>query len=152
MMFKCFIFCLTIVFLSSNVFDAKVIGVTDGDTIVVMTEDKQQVKIRLEGIDCPESKQDFGDRAKQATSDLCFGKVVRIESTGQDRYGRTLAFVYVGQECVNKELLKSGMAWHYKKYNNDSELAKLETEAREKKIGLWSQANPVAPWDWRKSK
>jgi micrococcal nuclease len=152
MMFKCFISCLTVVFLASNVFNAKVIGITDGDTIVVLTEDKQQVKIRLEGIDCPESKQDFGDRAKQATSDLCFGKMVRIESTGKDRYGRTLAFVYVGKECVNKELLKSGMAWHYKKYNNDSELAKLETEAREQKVGLWAQQDSIATWDFRSNK
>jgi micrococcal nuclease len=148
MMFKCFISCLTVVFLASNVFNAKVIGITDGDTIVVLTEDKQQVKIRLEGIDCPESKQDFGDRAKQATSDLCFGKMVRIESTGKDRYGRTLAFVYVGKECVNKELLKSGMAWH----NNDSELAKLETEAREQKVGLWAQQDSIATWDFRSNK
>jgi micrococcal nuclease len=80
---------------------------------------------------------------------LCFGKMVRIESTGKDSYGRALAYVYVGDTCINKELLKLGMVWHFKKYNNDSELAKLETEAREKKIGLWSQANTVAPWDWR---
>jgi endonuclease YncB( thermonuclease family) len=150
MMFKCFIFCLTIVFLAYNVFNAKVIGVTDGDTIVVLTEDKQQVKIRLEGIDCPEMKQDFGTKAKQATSDLCFGKQVSIHKSGVDRYGRTLAYVYVGDTCINKELLKLGMAWHFKKYNGDQELAQLEILAREKKVGLWSQQDPVAPWEWRK--
>jgi micrococcal nuclease len=132
-------------------FTGKVIGITDGDTIIVLTKDNKQVKIRLEGIDCPESKQEFGQKAKQATSDLCFGKVVTIKKSGEDRYGRTLAFVYVGGVCVNKALLEKGMAWHYKKYNQDPELAKLEVVAREKRIGLWSMPNPVPPWERRKA-
>jgi len=137
------------ILLSTSTFTALVIGVTDGDTIVVLTGDKEQIKIRLVGIDCPEYKQDFGYKAKQATSNLCFNKEVRIEKSGVDQYGRTLAFVYVGDICVNKELLKLGMAWHYKHYNKDPELAKLEENARAVKIGLWSQPNPVAPWDFR---
>jgi len=138
---------ITIVFsilLSTSAFTALVIGVTDGDTIVVLTGDKEQIKIRLEGIDCPEYKQDFGYKAKQATSNLCFNKEVRIEKSGVDQYGRTLAFVYVGDICVNKELLKLGMAWHYKHYNKDPELARLEDNARAAKVGLWSQPNPGA--------
>lgn len=75
-------------------------------------------------------------RTKQAVSDLCFGKQVVIQKSGEDRYGRTLGFVMVGDMNVNKELLKQGMAWHYKQYNKDEELAKLEQEARKKKIGL----------------
>ena len=135
---------------ATTTFTGKVIKVTDGDTIVVLTEDKKQVKIRLEGIDCPESNQDFGNKAKQAVSDLCFGKEVTIIKSGEDRYGRTLAFVFVGDVNVNKELLRQGLAWHYKYFNKDEELAKLEQEARQKKIGLWSLANPVAPWDFRR--
>lgn len=138
--------------LSITILSGKVIRVTDGDTVVILTEDKQQVKVRLDGIDCPESSQDFGTRAKQATSDLCFGKEVRIEKSGEDRYGRTLGFVYVGDVCVNKVLLKQGMAWHYKYFNKDPELAKLEANAKKAKIGLWSQPNPVAPWDFRRKK
>ena len=103
----------------------------------------------MEEIDCPESNQPFGNRAKQATSDLCFNKKVRIEKSGIDQYGRILAFVYVGNVCVNKELLKLWMAWHY---NNDPELASLEDNAKAAKIGLWSQPNPVAPWDFRRIK
>jgi endonuclease YncB( thermonuclease family) len=61
-----------------------------------------------------------------------------------------LANVYVGNTCVNKQLVIDGMAWHFKKYNKDTVLAKLEIEAREKKVGLWSQSNPIAPWAWRK--
>ncbi len=107
-------------------------------------------KIRLEGIDCPESKQDFGNKAKLAVSELCFDKEVVIIKSGEDRYGRTLGYVIVGKINVTKELLKQGLAWHYKKYNKDLELAKLEQKAREKKIGLWLMANPVAPWDFRR--
>lgn len=136
--------------LSITMLTGKVIRITDGDTIVILTEDKQQVKVRLDGIDCPESSQDFGTRAKQATSDLCFGKEVRIEKSGEDRYGRTLGFVYVGNVGVNKELLRQGMAWHYKYYNKDQEYAKLETDAQKAKVGLWSQPNPTPPWDFRR--
>lgn len=132
-----------------NSFFAKVVRVIDGDTIVVLDQNNQQIKIRLEGIDCPESNQDFGTQAKKATSELCFGKKVRIEQSGVDRYGRVLAFVYVGDVCVNEELLKQGMAWHYKKYNQDEILAQLEKTARSLQIGLWNLKEPVEPWKWR---
>lgn len=151
-MYKQFLLFVLIAFTVNDPFTAKVIGVTDGDSIVILTGDKQQIKIRLEGIDCPETNQDFGNRAKQATVDLCFGKEVIVQKTGEDRYGRTLAYVYVDDLCVNKQLLKLGMAWHYKQYNKDQELAKLEVEARENKIGLWSQSNPTPPWEYRSNK
>lgn len=147
-----FLICIAflLLFVQNETFTAKVIGVTDGDTIVVLTNENKQIKIRLEGIDCPETKQDFGTKAKQATVDLCFQKIVKVKQSGTDRYGRMLAFVFVDEVCINKELLKQGMAWHYKKYNSDPELAQLEEKARKKKIGLWSQNNPTAPWDFRK--
>lgn len=132
-----------------EIIKGRVIGVTDGDSIVILLENKTQIKVRLEGIDCPESNQDFGQKAKQATVDLCFKKDVTLHKTGTDRYGRTLGFVYVGDTCINKELIRTGFAWHYKKYNSDPELAKLETEARKNKVGLWSHPNPEAPWDFR---
>jgi micrococcal nuclease len=136
--------------LVSDSFNAKVIGVTSGDTIVVLLDNGNQERVRLEGIDCPEPDQEFGDKAKQATVSLCFKKRVRVEKSGVDTYGRTLGFVFVNDSCVNKELIRLGMAWHYKEYNNDPELAKLEAEAREHKVGLWQQANPEAPWDFRR--
>ena len=150
-MLKQVLFSTILFLLPTEDYQAKVIGVTDGDTIVVLDNNNIHIKVRLEGIDCPESHQEFGDRAKQATVALCFGRTVRIEKTGVDRYGRTLAFVYVGDICVNKELLRQGMAWHYKQYNKDPGLAKLEIDAKEKRICLWSQPNPVPPWEWRKS-
>ena len=139
-------------FLCITTLTGKVVRVTDGDTIVILTENHEQIKVRLDGIDCPETKQDFGTRAKQATSDLCFNKEVRVEKTGVDRYGWTLGFVYVGNVCLNKELLKQGMAWHYKYFNKDPELARPETEARKAKVGIWSKPNSVAPWEFRRKK
>ena len=80
-------------------FTAKVTGVTDGDTVTVLSSNNEQIIVRLEGIDCPEKEQAFGQQAKQATADLCFGEMVTIKKTGEDRYGRTLAYVYVGEKC-----------------------------------------------------
>ncbi len=136
----------------SESFKGMVIGVYSGDTIVVSIDNNKQLKVRLDGIDCPEVDQEYGDSAKMTTVALCFKKNVRIEKAGVDTYGRTLAFVYVGDICLNKELLRLGMAWHYKQYNGDPELAKLEDEARTNKVGLWSQENPEAPWDFRHKK
>lgn len=130
-------------------FNGKVIRIVDGDTIVVLNEKKLQIKIRLEGIDCPESNQDFGTRAKQMTSELCFEKQVRVMQSGTDWYGRVLAYVYVDNLCLNEELIRQGMAWHFKKYNKDQELAQLEATARTLKVGLWAKELPIAPWEWR---
>jgi micrococcal nuclease len=130
----------------------KCVGVKDGDTIVVVLDSKQ-VTIRLAEVDCPEKRQAFGQRAKQFTSNLCFGKEVSIVSRGTDRYGRTIAIVYVDDDKVlNKELVKAGMAWQYKQYSHDSEYEKLEQEARAQKAGLWVDADPEAPWLFRKDR
>lgn len=136
-------------FVQDKVFYGKVVRVIDGDTIVVLNDLNVQIKIRLEGIDCPESKQDFGTQAKKATSGLCFGKRVKVVQSGIDRYDRVLAFIFIGDVCLNEELLKQGMAWHYKRYNQDPELAQLEATARKLKVGLWVMKLPVAPWEWR---
>ena len=108
------------ILISISSFTAKVIRIIDGDTIFVLTENREEIKIRLEGIDCPESNQPFGTRAKQAISNLCFNKKVRIEKSGVDQYGRTLAFVYVDDICVNKELIKLGMVLLMRIFNPPS--------------------------------
>lgn len=128
----------------------KVIGVKDGDTIVVLIG-KEATTIRLVDIDCPEKKQAFGAKAKEFTSNLCFGKHVKIY-TGNgklDRYKRILGTVYVGNINVNRELVKAGFAWNYK-YSKRKDYVDLEREARTKKRGLWIEKNPIAPWDFRK--
>jgi micrococcal nuclease len=131
----------------------KVVGVSDGDTITVLTAEKKQFKIRLNGIDCPESAQPFGQAAKQFTSKAVFGKDVTAVVKDTDRYGRTVA-VILGPDGanLNQSLVKNGYAWWYRQYApNDLTLKQLEWEAREAKRGLWAEPKTaIAPWEWRK--
>ncbi|WP_115461338.1 thermonuclease family protein [Winogradskyella aurantiaca] len=137
----------------SQSFNAKVIGITDGDTVKVLKLDSTTVKIRLVNIDCPERKQAFSTKAKQFTSDAVFSKNVRIEVIKTDRYGRLVANIIYDQDLnLSKELLKAGLAWHYQKYSNDASLQQLEDEARAQKIGLWSDPHAIAPWQYRSNK
>ena len=131
----------------------KVVKVADGDTFTLLTEDNKQVKVRLHGIDCPEKGQDFGQVAKQYTSDVVYLQVVRVKATDTDRYGRTVGIVTRNDGTVlNEALLTAGLAWHYTKYDKNSRWAAIEQKARNKKVGLWTMPGPVAPWDWRKKK
>lgn len=136
--------------LNAESFDAKVIRVADGDTITVQDFKNKQIRIRLEGIDCPEIGQPFGNTARQYTASYCMGKTVKIEKVGQDQYGRTLAIVWAGDVNVNKALLKAGLAWHYRG-NKDQSLSRLERGAKNARKGLWSDKNPTAPWEWRRT-
>lgn len=129
----------------------KVIRIKDGDTFVLLA-DKQELTVRLAHIDCPEKKQPFGNTAKQFVSDLCFGKYVTLlHQEKYDRNKRLIAEVILADgRNINKELVKSGLAWHFKKYSADSIYAALEITAREEAIGIWSETNSIAPWLWRK--
>lgn len=129
----------------------KIVKVSDGDTVILLDSNKQQHKIRLNGIDSPERGQDYGTKATEFTRNLCAGKYVKVEIIGYDQYKRVLGVVYVDDINVNEALLKEGLAWRYK--HNDSEHYRtLESEARKKKLNIWSMKNPVAPWDFRKIK
>lgn len=131
----------------------KVIGISDGDTITVL-DGQAQKKIRLYGIDCPESRQDFGTRARQFTSDLVFNKPVRVAGQGTDRYGRVVGLVYTGAICVNEEILRAGLAWVYDEYCQIPLCAawkNLEERAREQGAGLWRHPDPVPPWEFRRN-
>ena len=134
----------------------RVVGVADGDTITVLTAIKQQIKVRLYGIDCPEKKQAYGDRAKELTEAVVFGKIVRVEVMGHDLYGRTLGIVYgPGGPALNRELLMNGLAWVYKKYCKRPECVRWrndETAARSARQGLWSDGSPTPPWVYRKTR
>jgi endonuclease YncB( thermonuclease family) len=131
-------------------FSAKVVGVTDGDTITVL-KDRTQVPVRLDGIDCPERGQAFGSRAKDFTSELAFGKVVTIRPRITDRYGRTVAEVLLPDgRSLNHELVRAGFAWWFRKYaTDDTGLRRLEEDARAAKRGLWADNRPLSPWSWR---
>lgn len=130
-------------------FEAKVVGVSDGDTITVLDR-TTRVKVRLNGVDSPEHGQAFGDRAKRFTAALAFGKRVTVRPFGKDRYGRLLGEVVLPDgRVLNEELVAAGMAWHYARYSKDETLAKLERRARAARVGVWSEGRPVAPWEFR---
>ncbi len=138
----------------AETFQAKVVGVTDGDTIKVLRTGNEKVKTRLAGIDCPERKQPWGNRAKQAASDLVAGQTVTIEKLTTDRYGRTIGRVYVDGLNVNRALVEGGHCWAYTRYVKDKVLFTLQDEAKNSQRGLWRlpQIERVPPWEWRKAR
>lgn len=129
---------------------AKCVGVIDGDTVDILTPDKEQVRLRLASIDAPERGQPFGNTAKKFLSDLIFGKEIEYTVTSTDKYGRSIAFISLDSEDVNAAMIQEGLAWHYLEYSDDENLTRLESVARADKRGLWSDGRHVAPWDWRK--
>lgn len=134
-------------------YKAKVIGIKDGDTIVVLDSLNNQTTLRLAEVDCPEKKQAFGTKAKQFTSDEVYLKTITYTVYDTDRYGRTIAQVYYdNNKYLSAEIIKHGLGWHYKKYSNSQHLAKLEIEAKTNKFGLWIDPNPIFPSDFRKLK
>lgn len=141
-------------FIKEREFTAKVIRILDGDTMEVLYQNSP-IKIRLAHIDCPEKRyqQPFGAQAKKALSDLCFGQQVTVRVQKSDRYKRLIAIVInYHRQIVNQEMVRQGMAWHFKKYSSDPVYAEIEIEARKHKVGLWRDPNPVPPWEWRKHK
>lgn len=147
---------LPLVFITSfRVPDAasgRVVKVVDGDTYDILL-DGVQSRIRMDAIDAPERGQDFGTAAKNHLGRLCDGQIIRLNIKSRDRYGRIVAqsFLPDGRE-LGAEMIRAGMAWHYTKYSSDPRLSTLEQQAREARRGLWSMANPIAPWDYRKMK
>lgn len=134
----------------SQSYTAKVVGVTDGDTITVYDGKNPQTKIRLSAIDAPESGQAFGNKSKEALSALCFGKQATITPKVTDRYGRTVADVNCQGQDAGAYMVKGGMAWVYDKYAKGyGHLYPLQTEAKAARRGLWSDANPTPPSEWR---
>jgi micrococcal nuclease len=128
----------------------KVIKIVDGDTFDVITKEKNTLRIRMNGIDCPERKQDFYQSAKNALAGYIFNKEVKLSITGSDRNKRMIATVYYNGENINLTMIQNGYAWHYKKYSTDTTYAKAEQQARLARKGLWRMDHPVAPWDFRK--
>ena len=130
--------------------DLRVIRVSDGDTFVGLDSENRQVKVRLHGIDAPEAKQPFGNVSKQALGDLIAGKTVSLEEVDRDRYGR-VGRVTIGGKLVNAEQVRAGLAWRYVQFDRRNEFGALEDDARRQRRGLWADAAPVEPWEWRKT-
>ncbi|KAK1436372.1 hypothetical protein QVD17_02151 [Tagetes erecta] len=140
--------------------DAK--AVADGDTLTVYVSNysklapnalHKQIKyrIRLRGIDAPESSMPYGKEAKDELVKMIDGKCLDILIFGEDRYGRFVGDVYCNGIFVQDSLLKKGLAWHYTNYDKRPELEKWEKDARAKRVGLWTSPNPEKPWEWRKN-
>ena len=143
-------------FVHAKTLEGLVVGVADGDTITVLDQQKNTYKIRLQGIDAPEKKQAFGEKSKQSLHSLVHSKKVRIEYDKEDKYGRIVGKVTVGDLDICLQQLTLGLAWHYKKYQNEQSASDQavysDTELKSKtlKLGLWGDDAPMPPWEFRK--
>ncbi len=127
----------------------KVVKIRDGDSIDVLVG-RTPVRVRVFGIDCPERGQPWSARAKSFTADLVGNREVTVRVVDRDRYGRAVGDVVLADgRHLSHELLRAGLAWHYRRYSNDDQLARLEAEARAARRGLWSEPSPVPPWRYR---
>lgn len=136
---------------TSSAFAYQVIAITDGDTLTLMV-DRRPLKIGLANIDAPEKKQAFGERARRSLSRLCSGKEAYFQAQNIDREGRTVAVVSCGGIEVNRAQVERGLAWVYRKYNNDLSLFAIEARAKQRRRGLWAVKSPTPPWEFRRSK
>ncbi|MGG5207340.1 thermonuclease family protein [Chryseobacterium sp. MIQD13] len=130
---------------------AKVIGISDGDTITVLLDGNVQKKLRLAEVDCPENRQPFGKNAKKFTSDQVFARQITFTETTKDRYGRSVAKVYYGKgKYLSAEIIKAGYGWWYYSFSDDTDLGKMQETAKNQKLGLWQDKKAISPWDFRK--
>lgn len=135
-----------------------VVSITDGDTVIVLDQAKVQHKIRLAGIDAPERHQAFGNASRQHLAALVFQQRVVVDTTKKDRYGRLIGKVLVNNQDACLAQVAAGLAWHYKQYEKEQaagdrqDYAAAEIDARQSRVGLWVEPNPIPPWEWRKTK
>lgn len=141
--------CLIVLTSKADQLFGQVIAVADGDTLTILTKDKQKIIIRLNAIDAPEKNQAFSNASKKSLSSICFKKTASIQTFGPDKYGRTIGDVTCDEVNANKYQVDNGMAWVYRKYSNDSALIAMEDKAKNMGQGLWDDPNPVPPWEFR---
>jgi endonuclease YncB( thermonuclease family) len=143
--------------LQAQMLTGKVVGVSDGDTVTLLDRSKTQHRIRLLGIDAPESAQSFGQVSRKHLADQVFGKEIQADCPKSDHYGRRLCKLIIQGRDVNLGMVKAGLAWHYRQYQSDQApqdrglYAAAQEAARQARVGLWSEAQPMAPWDYRRA-
>jgi endonuclease YncB( thermonuclease family) len=151
--FRIAIFTVLLIFYgfvnAAEILEGKVVGVHDGDTVTLLIAGNQQVKIRLAQIDAPELAQAFGEKSRQSLADLVFSQNVKVEKETIDKYGRTVGTIIVDGVDANREQVKRGMAWVYQQYMHDQTLLADEEKARQAKVGLWADSNPMRPSEYR---
>ena len=146
------IFSIWALHVSAETISGRVVSVADGDTLTVLSEDHQQFKIRLAGIDAPEKAQAFGQVSKRHLSSLCFNQQAEVKVIATDKYHRTVGDVFCEKTHANEEMVKGGYAWVYRQYSQGFEqFIPLEQAAQEAKIGLWADPQPTPPWLWRRA-
>lgn len=134
----------------------QIVGVHDGDTVTLLDSSSALHKIRLAGIDAPELGQAFGRRSKEELSREVFGKPATVEWSKRDRYGRLVGKVVVDGRDANLAQVGKGFAWHYTAYAAEQPLVDRvaykegQTRAREARLGLWEDDQPLPPWDYRR--
>lgn len=135
--------------------EAQIVNIADGDTLTVLASDQTRYKIRLQGIDAPEKKQAFGQACKTSLMRLSDDQAAQVEAFKQDRYGRIVAKVTVNGKDLALEQIKAGCGWHYAAYEKEQSLGdqkaytQAEQQARAAERGLWQDARPIAPWNYR---
>ena len=135
--------------------EGRVVGVHDGDTITLLDAERRRHKIRLDGIDAPELGQPFGRASKQRLAGLVFNREAVAECSKVDRFGRQVCRVLVGGADAGLEQVRAGLAWLFRRYSKKlppdrrQQYADMEAQAKGERRGLWADAEPVAPWDWR---
>ncbi len=163
------LFCLASFPGFAETMEGRIVRIVDGDTLILLDADDTQHRVRLSGIDTPERKQPFGNRAKQNISRLTGMQDARLEWYKKNRWQRLIGTVWVvspDSQCQHKECPKTldvgmdqltqGIAWHFKRYAHEQpeeereRYSFAEHEARGKRVGLWGDPNPVPPWEWRK--
>lgn len=142
-------FLVAILVIASPLFalSGKVVSIHDGDTITIL-QNKQQIKVRLFGIDAPELKQPYGKKSKQFLANLIAGKVVEVEENGKDRYKRTIGLIYLNDKDINAQMVANGYAWAYRKFSK--RYTAQESKAKKQGLGLWRDKEPIPPWKWRR--
>lgn len=143
------IFSISIV--QAEEFDAKVIVVMDGDTVMVL-RDGNKVKVRLANIDAPESDQEYGKESRDALAKMVLKKQVHVNSKAVDSYGRLIAEISLDGKSVNEAQVKRGMAWEYSHYHSNKRYLSLNKQAQQARVGLWANGiQPISPEQWRKA-
>ncbi|ERJ61234.1 thermonuclease family protein [Sphingobacterium paucimobilis] len=131
--------------------EGRVTRVADGDTFTMLDKHKKKIRVRFFGIDCPEIGQEYGRTAKNFTSSQVLDKKVKVEVMSKDRYGRVVGIVWVDRYTdLNLKLIQAGLAWDYPSYSKSDAYQQAELKARTRKVNIWSQRSPMAPWDYRK--
>lgn len=131
-----------------------VVGIHDGDTIKIINDKKETIKVRLSSIDAPELKQPLGSSSKQYLSDLIYNKKISLYKDGEDRYNRILGTIYINDRNINLDMVQNGYAWAYRQYLKDVSYIEAEDKAKLERLGIWSLQKDqiMAPWVWRSQK